>query len=71
MEPKNDTRQTAMDKTEHERLVYLQMEAAARDLYEKADAMCGDLRKLAGIPAAIARGGTSEPHVELGAWVVD
>lgn len=46
-----DTGQAATDKTEHERLLYVQSGVAVRDLYEEAKATCGDLRELVGIAA--------------------
>ena len=54
-----DTRQTVMDKTEHERLLYQQLEAEARDLYEVAETMCGDLREL----VEIAAQGDARPEI--------
>ena len=54
-----DTRQTATDKTEHERLLYLQLEAAARDLYEEAQATCDDIGEL----VEIAAQGNARPEI--------
>ncbi len=59
MEPKDDTRQAATDKTEHERLLYVQVEAAARDLYEEAQATCDDIGEL----VEIAAQGDARPEV--------
>ena len=59
MELRDNTRQTATDKTEHERLLYVQLEAAARELYEEATAMCDDLREL----VEIAAQGDARPEV--------
>jgi hypothetical protein len=51
--------QTAMDKTEHERLLYQNLESAARDLHEEAETMCGDLREL----VEIAAQGDARPEI--------
>jgi hypothetical protein len=54
-----DTRQTATDKTEHERLLCLQPGTAARGLYGEAKATCGDLREL----VRIAARGDARPEI--------
>ena len=54
-----DTHQTTTDKTEHERQLYIQLESAARDLHEEAEAMCDDLREL----VVIAAQGDARPEI--------